>query len=488
MSVQDFPNLLFALLLPWVTGIVWVRLGWRRGVAGRPFAVIGYGFFVGWGLLVLVMLGLEALGLNQGVIRTTVPLLLLTVLGLLLTRWVDLAPISQTQGPHGWRSLAMTEKWAVAVLLALLALRFGTLLTEVLIRPLYPWDAWMNWAPKARVWFEHQWLVPFVSRNDWMAGGSDAGFYTMGNWDHPPAVPLIQLWVAMVAGRWDDALINLPWWFLGVAMVMAVYGQARAAGFSPVTGLVGAYLLVSLPLVSTHIALAGYADLWIGGWMLLGTFSLYLWAVQGNLRQAPFVLVAAIALPLFKTPGLIWGMILIAVLLVARLRLRTLVWLAVGALVALGVIVLTIGVDIELPRVGRIVLGRDTIVLPYMRGSGVTMHPVWGAVAGHMQVLGTWHLLWSLAAIVVLAGAWLSLVDRGVRVVWLVLVLGMAFLFIVFFMTDKYSDAVDGQTLNRALLHVAPVVVILGLILQEKLGGLLRSPLHRARTVRTEKS
>ncbi len=475
MSFQEFTVLVFALLLPWAAGIAWARLGWRRGVAGRSFAIIGYGFFLGWALLVLVMLGLQTLGLRQGVLQTAVPLLLLSALGLVLTRWVDLAPVTQTKGPHGWWSLALPGKLVVAVLLALLVFRFGTLLPEVLLRPLYPWDAWMNWAPKARVWFEHQWLVPFVSRADWMASGYDTGLYTMGNWDHPPAVPLIQLWIAMVAGRWDDSLINLPWWFLGIAMAMAVYGQARAAGFNAVTGLAGAYLLISLPLVSSHIALAGYGDLWIGGWMLLATLSLYLWASGGDRRQQLIVLTAVVALPLFKAPGLIWGMILVAVLLVARLRFWTLVLVTAAGLVALGVVVLTLGVDVELPRVGRIVLSREAIVLPYMRGSGLTLYPVWGAVGSHLLVLGTWHLLWYLAVVVTFAGAWFSYRDPGVRAVWQVLVLGMLFLFIVFFMTGKHGDAVDGQTLNRAVLHLAPAVVILAMILQEKFGGVMRS-------------
>ncbi|AHE98546.1 hypothetical protein [Thioalkalivibrio paradoxus] len=461
MSSSDALNLAFALMLPWLAGVAWAGLFWRRRTAGRIPAVLGYGFLLGWTFLVLILLGLDAAGISQSVTVAVVLLGAAAALGLLLRRWVDLSPKFDSRGATGWAALSVSGRVAAGLLLALVAVRLGTLLPEVVWRPLYPWDAWMNWAPKARAWFEHGWLVPFVSRDDWMAGGADAGFYTMMNWDHPPAVPLIHLWSALMLGHWDDGLINLPWWFLLVAMALALYGQARGAGASPLLALLGVYLLVSIPLVASHVALAGYGDLWIGGLMLLAGMSLHSWGRDGNARQGLLLLACAAALPLFKSPGLVWALILVAVALVARLRVLPFLIAAALAVTGLGLLVVTVGVDVELPRVGRVALGPDGVVLPYMWSRDIQVYPVWDVVAGHLFVWGTWHMLWYATAIALLAGIWLGIRDRGVRALWLVTILGLLFLFVVFFLTGKHRDAVDGTTLNRALLHLAPVAVAL---------------------------
>jgi len=45
--------------------------------------------------------------------------------------------------------IARTARLAWLGLLAWLAVRFAMLLAEVLWQPLYPWDAWIQWADEA---------------------------------------------------------------------------------------------------------------------------------------------------------------------------------------------------------------------------------------------------------------------------------------------------------------------------------------------------
>src|SRR5207248_7840187 len=64
------------------------------------------------------------------------------------------------------------QRIAWIVLLAWLAFRFATLAVEIASRPLYPWDAWSQWATKARVWYELRHMAPFVPGEAWLAGAS----------------------------------------------------------------------------------------------------------------------------------------------------------------------------------------------------------------------------------------------------------------------------------------------------------------------------
>ncbi len=133
---------------------------------------------------------------------------------------------------------------------------------EVAWRPLYPWDAWVQWATKARVWYELGHLAPFVRADVWLAGGNGAYFDASPN--YPATVPLLQVWTCVALGRWDDSAMNWPWLAILVALVAAMYGALRGEGVAPLLALFGAYLLASLPLVDVHVALAGYADLPMG--------------------------------------------------------------------------------------------------------------------------------------------------------------------------------------------------------------------------------
>ncbi len=186
-------------------------------------------------------------------------------------------------------------------------MRFAGLLLEIVWRPLFPWDAWMQWATKARVWFELGYMAPFVPVRGVGRRGCRAGLHRPDP-GYPGTVPLLQVWSALAIGRWDDALMNVPWFACGVALAFAFYGQVRAWGVSAFLAMVGTYLLMSLPFLNVHVALAGYAELHMAAIYGLAAMAFFLWARDGDARQGWLALVLALALPLIKKPGIFWLM------------------------------------------------------------------------------------------------------------------------------------------------------------------------------------
>ncbi|RMD71682.1 MAG: hypothetical protein D6819_00995, partial [Gammaproteobacteria bacterium] len=231
---MEILGLFIALALPWWVGMAWLGRFWKARPGAWP-AWLGYGFFTG----MLVTAGV---------------MVLVDALGFALNFWV-LAALLALLGAGGWRlqgafpkggraSLGTWERALFYLFLALLAFRLADLLLEVLWRPLYPWDAWMNWAPKAKVWAALKHLVPFVDRETWLR---TEGAYTMENFFYPPFIPLVQTWVALGLGRFDDVLINLPWWQCAIALGCAFYGQLRYGGLGPLSSMAFTYLLLSMP-------------------------------------------------------------------------------------------------------------------------------------------------------------------------------------------------------------------------------------------------
>lgn len=326
-------------------------------------------------------------------------------------------------------------------LCAWLGLRLVLLLLEVVWTPLYPWDAWIQWATKARVWYALGHIVPFARSEAWFAANGTAWFDASPN--YPATVPLWQVWSSVVLGRWDDALMNLPWWLVAVAFAIAVYGFLRSAGLGALGALVGAWLVSSLPLANVHVALAGYADLPMAAYYALAALGVWRWSQQRTFGNAALALLFAIACPTIKTPGIVWALTLLPGIVLALMPRRGPRAVAIAlAAVLFGLLVLA---------------QTHPVVLGYRLH--LDFAPAWNALLDSLFLLGNWHLLW-YAAIATAILAWRDLRAPPVIALSAIVGTGLLFLAVVFAFTNARAWVTDQTTINRATLHIAPLVLV----------------------------
>jgi len=112
----------------------------------------------------------------------------------------------------------------------------------------------------------------------------------------------------LALGRWDESLMNLPWLLCLMALGSAFYGQLRAQGLSPVLAIAFAYLLLSMPLFNTHVALAGYADIFLGAAYCAALMAFHNWFTTRQRWQGVLALFFAISCALIKDEGLVWSL------------------------------------------------------------------------------------------------------------------------------------------------------------------------------------
>jgi hypothetical protein len=256
------------------------------------------------------------------------------------------------------------------------------------------------------------------------------------------------VWASVMLGRWDDSLMNVPWWACGVAFVFVCYSALRRFGYGPLGALVGAWLVTSLPLANVHVALAGYADLPMAMFYTCAALALLRWFDARTAGRAFLVVGFVAGLPTIKIPGIAWALTLVPALLVVwfRPRGRTLLL----ALAGLGLLVALI-----LTRTEAVILG-------------YRMHldfaPAWGPVAESLFLLGNWHLLWYGAlAIVIIAHRYIFAPD--LEPLSAIVCAGLFFLLIVFGFTNAREWVVEQTTVNRAVLHLAPLLGLWALAL-----------------------
>lgn len=436
-------------LLVWVSGVgVLLALEPRSALMrdGEVAFVSGTGFLVGQFLLTLWMRVLSVAGVPFGRIAIGAALAAIAAFtlwiawrrhggGLLDATRAALRAFAAADLPKAQRILRQA-------ILGWLVLRAALLLVEVLRRPLYPWDAWTQWATKARVWYAERTMVPFVTASQWLTEpGSNVWFDAAPH--YPATVPLTQVWSATLLGRFDDALVNVPWWLTAVAFGFAVYGYLRQRDLGPLGALVGCWLILSLPILDTHVALAGYADLAMSAYFTLTALAALRFVRSRTAFDLALALVLAAACITIKNPGKLWVLMLLpglAAALLPRHGLR--IAAAAFALAAIAALVLT--------RTGLTILGYRLQLEFDMPWSGLTQA---------YFMFANWHLLF-YGALAVVVLAWRRLLSPELAPLTLIVAAGLAFLVFGFAFTNARQWVEDQSTVNRATLHLAPLIAI----------------------------
>jgi hypothetical protein len=452
-------GLLTSLILPWAFGAVWVHCLLRESGHWNGFVVAGHGYLLGVFLTTVLIRLWHFAGLPLHYWSIAAVILALTLAGLAVIR-LQAIPRRVVQAS------SKLEKWELAVialLLGLILFRYGTIFQELLLRPLFPWDAWMNWAPKAIVWHYYQDFVPWVSPADWLQAPANALAYTEGAsnaWRNPSTIPLVQLWGTMAIGSSDFTLIYLPWLLVAVALAMALYGHLRLTGTSVIMSTLACYLLLNLPFINVHVALAGYADIWVAAAFGCAVFALHEWGERRQWQYALLSVLLALMCTQLKIPGLILGGILGLVLLSSIISINRgtaiiLVVIALACLLYLG----TIGLDLRIPGVGRIAIAADGIVLPYIGRYDLAYHPVHHAMIETTLLMINWNMLWYLFIFLGLAMVITGRAFTAPSLVLRSLLATLFFILFVYYFTNRYQFAVDYTQVNRALVYSIPPLV-----------------------------
>ncbi len=442
--------LIAGLALPWLLGIL-VLLAWRS--AQRPLAapgevawMAGAGYFTGAFLLTLWMRLLSLVGVKFSLLAVGGPLVAAALmLGVFIARRGAGATTrdlrAALRGAFTVPDCSAPLRMVWWLLLAWLAVRLALLGVEVFTRPLYPWDAWMQWATKARVWYELGTIVPFARINEWLAANGTAWFDASP--EYPPTMPLLQVWSCLLLGRWDDTLMNGAWWQIAVALALTVYGGLRTLGVAALAALVGTVLVASLPLANVHVALAGYADLPLAAWYTAAALAFLRWNRQRDWREAVLVLLLLVACTQIKNPGYFWALTLVPAALVAMLP-------------HLGLRIAAAGFAAAFIALIALAQFRLTIFNYQLK---LDFDPAWGDLIQSYFLLGNWHLLW-FGVIAAAALAWRALLQPALAPLMTMVAAGLLFLFFVFAFTNASAFITDQTTVNRATLHLAPLMVV----------------------------
>lgn len=468
---MEYFRLSLGLLLPWMGGYFWlvaIENRFNREKKVNTPRQLGYGLFLGYACLQGIVLASASVLSRVEFWPVLTAVALITVAGGLLSRttqatitnpktsiatsreqWKKQAPLFRTS--HASRVL-------FTILLACVVLHLSLAAIEILSRPVYPWDAWLVWIYRAKAWFYTGGVYELASRADWLAG-STAIPYTIDAHKYPTFASIIPFWAALSLGEWSETLVNTPVLCCGVALGLGLYGQCREYGIQPLLALAATYCLLSIPLIGTHLSLAGYADIWLAGFTGLGFAALIPGLASKNKVQTLLGL-GMIALGIgVKNEGLVWFYLALAMLLLNSIRTRVVLAMLAGTIL-LGFAASWSGLTyLELPMTGGIGVLNDKVHIPFVGSYQIQAHNVLQSYWNSLFTLGSWHLLWTLLLLV--AGSLLFLRRIPVsRTITIFLILFLASQAFIFGLTEQGRWATSYTAINRLPMHFAPALVL----------------------------
>ncbi|MCR9185093.1 MAG: hypothetical protein NXH81_06840 [Halieaceae bacterium] len=447
---STLPAILVALLLPWLLGCQLAR--WLMGATHPLSSCLGYGYLLGLLLVTWTIKACDALALPLQFWSITAVLLLTTgvAYGALYRYGGSTYSAAGLQPARPPKHLPSLWKIGIVGMLSLATVgHFVGVTHELLLRPTFPWDAWSSWQPEAIQYFDHRSLYAPVDTNR----------------NYGELTTLTLLWMMLASGETHQPLLHLPWLCIYGALGLVVHGhlQERCGALG---AAVGGYLVLSLPYLNIHTALAGYADIWIAVIFTAGILSLHRYLQTRRIGELALFLLMIIVCAQSKRAGAGFAIALLGVAAITwMLHAKRIVALLIGSLGALGlavlVLVITGNLDLEIPlspsRTLTFSASELRVTDLFFFHLSAEWHPE-SFVQAIFQY-SSWHLTtwyWCATALLMVAlRRWQAMASP--ESLGILLGLGVTLLF--FYLEPR--SALDQTRLSRVLLYLLPLAIVM---------------------------
>jgi hypothetical protein len=310
---------------------------------------------------------------------------------------------------------------------------------------------------RAKAWYLAGGVTAMDPVTLWATGGEPASPFAVAGSHYPSLLPRMTAALATLLGGWSETLVNLPYLLCALLLAGGSFALARDYGHGRGVSLVLAYLVLSTPLVGSHLSLGGQADIWMAASAGLGFAALCSGLIRGQGSRMILGLALVAVGTLFKVEGKVW---LLGALLLAALGLRP--RLTLGLL--LGVSVLTglmasLGLSrLELPALGTIGVSDGRLYVPFLGSYALQQYELADDYLANFFLGGSWNLLWYLV-VGALAVALLRIRRRDGAVFVAFFAVATAAQVVIFFFTEQGAWADDWTAINRLPLHFVPALL-----------------------------
>ncbi len=275
---------LVAILLPWTLGYLVLMMMLRPRDLCGAVERISMAFPLGMGLVTLQMFALGLMRVRLNLYSAALPVVAETAI---LYFWVRARATSAASppapsgasGPSGPLNLGRIKTAIIWLLSLWIIAKLGSVFLETCLRPIFAWDSFANWSASAKLFYYSGGLL---------LDDPAANFFGSGimhrNANYPPHNPLMQVWMALWMGNFDEILVKLwsPVYLLCAVLYLFALGS-KEIGRLPTLAILTIFL--GSPFMCYH-ATETYGDVSLGVYVLLA-MGCFLQALRGREVFAP---------------------------------------------------------------------------------------------------------------------------------------------------------------------------------------------------------
>lgn len=166
------------------------------------------------------------------------------------------------------------KKLPLIILTALVVVKIGSIFVETYLRPIFAWDSVANWSAGAKAFYYSHSLLLNTSPEDFFGKG-----LLNRNANYPPHNPLMQVWMSLWIGHFDEVFVKFwsPVYLLAMSIYLYVIMAKETSRLIALSMLV---LFLSSPLMSVH-SIEAYSDVSLSVYLLFSLI-MFLFAMRGK--------------------------------------------------------------------------------------------------------------------------------------------------------------------------------------------------------------
>lgn len=446
--------LIYALLLPTVTGLLLVSFfsmsDGRQTFLEKLF--LGYG--IGIGMITLEMFILGLFGLKYSVLL--ISSILIAVIIFLYYRIskskvnffaaVGLGHQDGVLGGFLKEKGSRLNKAFIVFLSGWIILKIIFVIHESVIWPVYDWDSLATWSSLAK-FFSYERGLALTLTDDNFFGREYRAYYS-----YPLHVPLMQTWIFLCTGETHETFmkVGMPLYF--VSMIGLIFFAVKRET-SSLSALLPAFFLSSVPLLTYH-AVTTYADLPLGYYSLAAMTCFWRYidsAEDGNRGSngALILMTASILLGMWtKIEGLFFtaafAISLSLFLLLNKRPFKKFLFYLIPVVIMIAtwsIFLYALNLKLDFSK-GKFAAGFHLKALPM----------IWDQImsSGNFNVVFFFLFIISLIA-------WKRILGTHIKYILIILFSVMA-MFVYVYLKSDYHWAVDPASINRNILTFIPTM------------------------------
>jgi len=338
-----------------------------------------------------------------------------------------------------------------AVILASLFIYWnGSLLPNI------AWDSWVVWESKAEQWLYHGLSIDINQWTNWIQT-PDSLFNLSAH--YPDALSLIYFLPKIFTSN-SNGVVHITYLFAFAMITLLLISRLAKIGAPFYLQLFFIVIIYTTPLISNHLMIHGYADIWVAMYVLLIMLTLMDYNDEQNLGLGLTLVCYLSMLPMTKLEGWVWLLLfIISHLIVTAFNHRHKNLIFIAAICFVLLLIILGGIDISTP-LGNLTINQQRITLFNLIDTPVQFVNISNELMTGFFWQNNWSLVW-LGLPFLLISFIREPHSKASQLTHVFIFLALLCFLFLFYFTEASKWAQDMTALNRVVLQLTPCYLFL---------------------------